>query len=113
VKIVRLYLDGLDRQLVALDLDLEQSAASVLWAAAVEVLVGFRGVSARTALGLSAEIGDFDARQLSTGHFVRFRPAHLTVTVVVASATVARLQRRPHDQRSRHLVGRARPSRLG
>lgn len=54
-----LHLDGLDRQLDALDRDLEQIAISEPWAAAVELLVRFRGISTRTALGLLAEIGDF------------------------------------------------------
>ena len=53
------HLDGLDRQLDALDRDLEQIARGERWAAAVEVLVRFRGISTRTALGLIAEIGDF------------------------------------------------------
>ena len=46
------HLDGLDRQLDALDRDLEEIARSARWQAAVAVLVRFRGISTRTALGL-------------------------------------------------------------
>ena len=53
------HLDGLDRQLDALDRDLEEIARTERWAAPVEALTRFRGVSTRTALGLLAEIGDF------------------------------------------------------
>jgi transposase len=52
-------LDGLDRQLDAIDRDLEQIAAGERWASTVQILVRFRGISTRTALGLIAEIGDF------------------------------------------------------
>ncbi len=54
-----LHLDGLDRQLDAIDRDLERIAAGERWAATVEVLVRFKGISTRTALGLISEIGDF------------------------------------------------------
>ena len=54
-----IHLDGLDRQLVALDAELELIAQSERWQAQVAVLVRFRGISTRTALGLIAEIGDF------------------------------------------------------
>lgn len=54
-----LHLDGLDRQLDALDRRLEQIAQTDRWRPQVEVLVRFRGISTRTALGLIAEIGDF------------------------------------------------------
>jgi len=54
-----IHLDGLDRQLDALDRDLEQIARSDRWADHVDRLVGFRGISTLTALGLIAEIGDF------------------------------------------------------
>ncbi len=53
------HLDGLDRQLDALDRDLEQIADGEGWAPTVQVLTRFKGVSTRTALGLIAEIGDF------------------------------------------------------
>lgn len=53
------HLDGLDRQLGALDRDLEQIARHQRWARVVEILTRFRGISTRTALGLIAEIGDF------------------------------------------------------
>ncbi len=53
------HLDGLDRQLDALDRDLELIARSERWASTVEMLVRFKGISTRTALGLIAEIGDF------------------------------------------------------
>jgi transposase len=54
-----IHLDGLDRQLDALDRDLEQVAQGERWAASVEILTRFRGIATRTALGLIAEIGDF------------------------------------------------------
>ena len=54
-----IHLDGLDRQLDALDRDLEQIARGERWAATVEILTRFKGISTRTALGLIAEIGDF------------------------------------------------------
>jgi transposase len=54
-----LHLDGLDRQLDALDRDLERIAAGERWAATVQTLTRFKGISTRTALGLIAEIGDF------------------------------------------------------
>lgn len=54
-----IHLDGLDRQIAALDGELEQIAQSDRWREQVAVLVRFRGISTRTALGLIAEIGDF------------------------------------------------------
>lgn len=54
-----LYLDGLDRQIDALDRDLEQIARGERWAPIVQILTGFKGIATRTALGLIAEIGDF------------------------------------------------------
>jgi transposase len=54
-----IHLDGLDRQLAALDQDLEQIARDERWAWQVERLRAFRGISTLTALGLIAEIGDF------------------------------------------------------
>jgi transposase len=53
------FLDSLDRQLAALDARLEEIAQSERWRDPVAVLVPFRGISTRTALGLIAEIGDF------------------------------------------------------
>jgi len=53
------HLDGLDRQLAALDRDLERIAAQDPWRERVAALTGFRGIATRTALGLIAEIGDF------------------------------------------------------
>src|SRR5579875_2125955 len=53
------HLDGLDRQLDALDRDPEQIARGERWAATVEILTRFFGIATRTALGLIAEIGDF------------------------------------------------------
>jgi transposase len=53
------HLDGIDRQLAALDARLEQIAADPRWAWQVERLHAFRGVATLTALGLIAEIGDF------------------------------------------------------
>ena len=54
-----IHLDGLDRQLDALDRDLETIARGERWADTVAILTRFRGIAARTALGLIAEIGDF------------------------------------------------------
>jgi transposase len=54
-----IHLDGLDRQLDALEHDLERIAASEPWRERVVELTAFRGISTRTALGLIAEIGDF------------------------------------------------------
>jgi transposase len=42
-----------------LDAELERIAQGERWQAQVAVLVRFRGISTRTALGLIAEIGDF------------------------------------------------------
>jgi transposase len=56
---ILLHLDGLDRQLDALDRDLETIARGERWALTVQILIRFRGISTRTALGLIAEIGDF------------------------------------------------------
>jgi len=54
-----IHLDGLDRQLAALDARLEQIAREQRWGWQVEKLRQFRGISTLTALGLIAEIGDF------------------------------------------------------
>jgi transposase len=53
------HLDGLDRQIAALDAELERIAGQDPWREPVAALVRFRGVSTRTALALIAEIGDF------------------------------------------------------
>jgi transposase len=53
------HLDGLDRQIDALDRDLERIARQDRWRDAVAALTRFRGISTRTALGLISEIGDF------------------------------------------------------
>lgn len=54
-----IHLDGIDRQLAALDASLEQIATDQRWAWQVDRLRAFRGISTLTALGLIAEIGDF------------------------------------------------------
>jgi len=54
-----IHLDGIERQLDALDAQLEQIAAAERWGASVQILTRFRGISTLTALGLIAEIGDF------------------------------------------------------
>jgi transposase len=54
-----IHLDGIERQLDALDAQLEQIAAAERWAGQVQALTRFRGISTLTALGLIAEIGDF------------------------------------------------------
>ncbi len=54
-----IHLDGLDRQIDALDRNLEQVAEREPWRHAVQTLIAFRGLATRTALGLIAEIGDF------------------------------------------------------
>ncbi len=54
-----IHLDGIERQLDALDGRLEEIAGSDRWAGQVEILTRFRGIATLTALGLIAEIGDF------------------------------------------------------
>jgi transposase len=54
-----IHLDGIDRQLAALDARLEQIARDQRWHWQVDRLRAFRGISTLTALGLIAEIGDF------------------------------------------------------
>jgi transposase len=54
-----IHLDGIDRQLAALDARLEQIARDQRWGWQVEKLRAFRGIQTLTALGLIAEIGDF------------------------------------------------------
>lgn len=54
-----IHLDGLDRQLAALDNRLEEIAHDTRWGWQVNRLRAFRGISTLTALGLIAEIGDF------------------------------------------------------
>jgi transposase len=54
-----IHLDGIERQLDALDARLAEIAASDRWAGQVQVLTRFRGIATLTALGLIAEIGDF------------------------------------------------------
>jgi transposase len=54
-----IHLDGIERQLDALDGKLEQIAAAERWGGQVQILTRFRGISTLTALGLIAEIGDF------------------------------------------------------
>jgi transposase len=53
------HLDGIDRQLAALDARLLEIARDTRWCWQVERLLAFRGISTLTALGLIAEIGDF------------------------------------------------------
>jgi transposase len=53
------HLDSLDRQLAALDAQLEQIAEREPWGWQVDKLRAFRGIRTLTALGLIAEIGDF------------------------------------------------------
>jgi transposase len=53
------HLDGIDRQLAALDTRLHEIARDARWCWQVERLYCFRGISTLTALGLIAEIGDF------------------------------------------------------
>jgi transposase len=54
-----IHLDGIDRQLELLDARLQQIAASDRWTTRVQTLTAFRGIATLTALGLIAEIGDF------------------------------------------------------
>jgi transposase len=54
-----IHLDSIERQLDALDAQLEQIAASERWKGQAQTLTRFRGISTLTALGLIAEIGDF------------------------------------------------------
>jgi transposase len=59
LKQMLIHLDGIERQLDALDAQLEQIAAAERRAGQVQALTRFRGISTLTALGLIAEIGDF------------------------------------------------------
>jgi transposase len=54
-----IHLEGLDRQLDALDRRLEQIAAQQPWREHVHALTAFRGICTLTALALISEIGDF------------------------------------------------------
>ena len=54
------HLDGIDAQLATFDAHLEVIAREDHWAGQVNALCGFRGISTLTALGLIAEIGDFN-----------------------------------------------------
>jgi transposase len=54
-----IHLDGIERQIAALDARLAEIAGSERWSGQVEILTRFRGISTLTALGLIAEIGDF------------------------------------------------------
>jgi len=54
-----IHLDGIERQLATLDARLAEIAAGERWAGQVAILTRFRGISTLTALGLIAEIGDF------------------------------------------------------
>ena len=56
---MRAHLAALDGQIAAVDHQLEQVATTEPWVDPVRWLCCFRGISARTALGLLAEIGDF------------------------------------------------------
>lgn len=53
------HLDGIDRQLIALDAHLCEIARDPRWCWQVERLQAFRGIATLTALALIAEIGDF------------------------------------------------------
>jgi transposase len=54
-----IHLDGIERQIDALDARVEQLAQSERWTGQVQTLTRFRRVATLTALGLIAEIGDF------------------------------------------------------
>ncbi len=54
-----IHLDGIDRQLAALDAKLEEIAEREPWSWQAGKLRAFRGIGTLTALGLIAEIGDF------------------------------------------------------
>ncbi len=56
---ILIHLDGLDRQLAQLDGELSVIADGDRWRDPVKILVRFKGISTRSALGLIAEIGDF------------------------------------------------------
>lgn len=55
-----IHLDGIDAQLATLDARLEEIAGEKRWAGQVQALCCFRGIRTLTALGLIAEIGDFN-----------------------------------------------------
>jgi len=54
------HLDSVEIQLDTLDAELQRIAQSERWAGQVDTLIRFRGISTLTALGLIAEIGDFN-----------------------------------------------------
>jgi transposase len=54
-----IHLDGIERQMVIFDAELEHIASSERWGPQVQILTRFRGIATLTALGLIAEIGDF------------------------------------------------------
>jgi transposase len=54
------HLDCIESQLTVLDARLEQIATDERWARQVQKLIAFRGIQTLTALGLIAEIGDFN-----------------------------------------------------
>jgi len=54
------HLDAVESQLAVLDARLEQIATDERWAWQVQKLVAFRGIQTLTALGLIAEVGDFN-----------------------------------------------------
>ena len=55
-----IHLDTIDTQLATLDARLEEIAKHQRWAGQVQALCAFRGIRTLTALGLIAEIGDFN-----------------------------------------------------
>lgn len=57
------HMEMIDTHLVALDQRLEEIAGDERWATPVSKLTAFRGISTLTALGLIAEIGDFNRFQ--------------------------------------------------
>jgi transposase len=54
-----IHLDGIERQLMTFDAELQNIASTERWGPQVQILTRFRGIGTLTALGLIAEIGDF------------------------------------------------------
>lgn len=122
------HLDSVDRQLDALDRDLEQIARTERWVDTVEILTRFKGVSTRTALGLIAEIGDFarfshprelcawlgivpteysSGQQRHRGHITKAGNAHARRLLVEAAWAYRHRPRRPRSNQGPEPDARA------
>jgi transposase len=94
-----IHLDGIDRQLAALDARLEQIAREQRWGWQVDKLRAFRGISTLTALGLIAEIGDF-------GRFKHPRELASWLGITPSEYSSGEQQHRGHITKSGNRHGR-------